>query len=105
MVWLRYRLPSVVGKLREDRWALQEKISNETKLCDKTKEEIQIVNEENDSLRLRIGELEPKFKNYYQFAFPNSLNSLHVPLPKISVAARWRDWHTIRESDLFSYFY
>ena len=57
---------------------MQEKISNETKLCDKTKEEIQIVKEENDSLRLRIGELEPKFKNY---------------------------WHTIRESDLFRYLY
>ena len=65
---------------------MQEKISNETKLCHKTKEEIQIVKEENDSLRLRIGELEPKFKNYYQLAFPNSLNSLHVPLPKNNVA-------------------
>ena len=42
------------------------------KLCDKTKEEIQIVKEENDSLRLRIAELEPKFKNYYQLAFPKA---------------------------------
>lgn len=46
----------------------------------------EIVKEENDSSRLRIGELEPKFKNCYQLAFPNSLNSLHLPLPKISVA-------------------
>ena len=52
-----------IHKLHEDLRALQEKISNETKLCNKTKEEIQIVKEENDSLRLRISELEPKFKN------------------------------------------
>ena len=66
---------------------MQEKVSNETKLCDKTKEEIQIVKEENDSSRLRIGELEPKFKNYYQLAFSKELKqSAYVPLPKISVA-------------------
>ena len=65
---------------------MQEKISYETKLCDNTKEEIQIVKGENDSSRLRISQLEPKFKNCYQLAFPNSLNSLYVPLPKISVA-------------------
>ena len=52
-----------IHKLHEDPRALQEKISNETKLCDKTKEEIQIVKGENDSLRMRISELEPKFKN------------------------------------------
>lgn len=50
-----------IHKLHEDLRALQEKISNETKLCNKTKEEIQIVKEENHSLRLRISELEPKF--------------------------------------------
>ena len=50
-------------KLHEDLRTLQEKISNETKLCNKTKEEIQIVKGENDSLRMRISELEPKFKN------------------------------------------
>ena len=52
-----------IHKLHEDLRALQEKISNETKLCDKTKEEIQIVKGENDSLRMRISELEPNFKN------------------------------------------
>lgn len=49
-----------IHKLHEDLRALQEKISNETKLCNKTKEEIQIVKEENDSLRSCISELEPK---------------------------------------------
>ena len=52
-----------IHKLHEDLRALQEKISNETILCNKTEEEIQIIKGENDSLRLRISELEPKFKN------------------------------------------
>ena len=41
---------------------MQEKISYETKLCDNTIEEIQIVKGENDSSRLHFGELETKFK-------------------------------------------
>lgn len=52
-----------IHKSHEDLRALQEKISNETILCNKTEEEIQIIKGENDSLRLRISELEPKFKN------------------------------------------